>query len=112
MRSARSLRRKCFFVTNSKRPKLPVAKEILSYFLCHPEAADSLTEIARWRLTQETVRRTVEDTQAALDWLLSEGYVREEVRAGTESLFRLNSASRKEAELFLEEGPLSAHSPE
>ena len=91
-------------MANSKAEELPVAKEILNYFLCHPEAADSLTEIARWRLTQEAVRRTVEKTQLALNWLLAEGYVREEIRVGTESLYRLNEACRKEAETFLEEG--------
>jgi hypothetical protein len=91
-------------VANSKASDLPITREILSYFLTHPEAADSLMEIARWRLAQETIRRTVEDTQAALAWLLAEGYVREEVRAGTESLFRLNAAYRKEAESFLQRG--------
>src|SRR3974390_3096486 len=64
-------------------PKLVVAREILGYFLLNPEAADSLTEIARWRLMQETVRRTVESTQEALNWLTTEGYLREESRAGT-----------------------------
>ena len=89
-------------MANSKASELPVTREILRYFLSHPEAADSLTEIVRWRLTQEAIRRTVEDTQMALNWLLAEGYVHEEVRAGTESIFRLNPAQREEAEAFLQ----------
>jgi hypothetical protein len=91
-------------VTDGKAPNVPVAKEILSYFLRNPDAADSLTEIARWRLMQEAVRRSVENTQAALNWLISEGYVLEEIRVGTESLFQLNPAKRGEAESFLKEG--------
>jgi len=101
-----------FFVANRMRPKLPVAREILSYFLSHPKAADSVMEIARWRLTQEAVRRTVEDTEEALEWLLAEGYVREERRAGTESLFSLNAGQRKAAESFVEEGSEGANSRE
>ncbi len=98
-------------MADGKAPNVPVAKEILGYFLRNPEAADSLTEIARWRLMQETVRRSVEGTQAALNWLISEGYVREEPRVGTESLFQLNPARRKDAESFLEEGPRDAENP-
>jgi hypothetical protein len=90
-------------VTDEKVPAVPVAKEILSYLLRNPEAADSLTEIARWRLMQEAVRRSVESTQAALDWLIAEGYVNEETRIGTNSLFRLNPERRSEAEALLDE---------
>jgi hypothetical protein len=91
-------------VTDGKSPTMPVAKEILSYLLRNPQAADSLTEIARWRLMQEAVRRSVESTQTALDWLIAEGYVKEETRVGTKSLYRLNPERRKDAEDFLDEG--------
>jgi hypothetical protein len=89
--------------SETKEPNLPAAKEILSYFLRHPEAADTLTEIARWRLMQATVRRSVETTEGALGWLISEGYLREETRAGTERIFQLNTTRRKDAESFLRE---------
>ena len=90
---------------DADEPNVPAAKEILSYFLRNPNAADSLTEIARWRLMHETVRRSVEATQSALDWLIAEGYVREETRAGTDRLFQLNSERRGDAESFLREKP-------
>jgi len=90
-------------VADRKAPNVPIAKEILRYFLRHPEAADSLTELSRWRLMEETVRRSVENTLAALDWLIAEGYVRQETRIGTESLYLFNSARRADAESFLEE---------
>ena len=82
----------------------PVAREILTYFLSHPESADSLTEIARWRLLQERIRHSVDTTRAALQWLLDEGYVREETRLGTEPIFQLNAERRGEAELFVRHG--------
>ncbi len=81
---------------------MPVAKQILSYFLRNPEQADSLTELARWRLMEERVRLSVENTQAALNWLVAEGYLQQEARVGTESLFRLNPERQKEAESLIE----------
>lgn len=81
---------------------MPVAKQILSYFLRNPEGADSLTELARWRLMEERVRLSVESTQAALNWLVAEGFVQQEARVGTESLFRLNPERRLDAESLLE----------
>lgn len=83
---------------------MAVAKEILRYFLRNPEAVESLTEIARWRLMQEQIRRTVEETQRALTWLTAEGYVQEEFRLGTERLFQLNPARKQDAEFFVEHG--------
>ena len=90
-------------MANRKAANVPVARDILRYFLRNPEAVDSMTEIARWRLMQETVRRCVEDTQAALNWLIEEGYMREETRAGTERLFLLNPERRADAESFVED---------
>jgi hypothetical protein len=89
-------------VADGKPESMPVANQILSYFLRNPEGADSLTELARWRLMEERVRLSVESTQAALNWLVAEGYVQQEARVGTESLFRLNPARRLDAESLIE----------
>jgi hypothetical protein len=90
-------------VADGKPQSMPVAKQILSYLLRNPDVADSLTELARWRLMEEQVRLSVENTQAALNWLVAEGYVQQEARVGTESLFRLNPARREDAESLLKE---------
>jgi hypothetical protein len=78
-----------------------VAKDILRYFLRNPEAVESLMGIAKWRLMQEQIRRTVEETQLALTWLVAEGYMKEETHLGTDRLFQLNPARKKDAELFV-----------
>lgn len=80
----------------------PATREILSYFLRHPSAADSLTGVARWRLLEETVRQSLQTTEAALNWLISEGYLNEESRLGTGRIFQLNLERRREAEEFLQ----------
>jgi len=88
-------------VTDEKPLSMAVAKQILSYFLRNPEIADSLTELARWRLMEEQIRMSVENTQSALNWLVAQGYVEQETRVGTENLFKLNPARREDAELLL-----------
>jgi hypothetical protein len=86
-----------------------VAGEILSYFLRNPEAADNLVGIARWRLLEEVVHRTVAATEGALRWLIAQGYLQEVPVQGPEHIFQLNPEKREEAELFLKdmEGPAS-----
>lgn len=80
-----------------------MAKEILAYFLRNPEAVDSLTGIARWRLMEEFVQRSVQTTEAALNWLLEQGYLSETTRTGSERIFQLNQDKCNGARLFLEQ---------
>lgn len=80
-----------------------VAKEILSYFLHHPEAADSLEGIARWRLLAQRVEQTVSETQVALQWLVSEGYLEEIRTAASEPVFMLNRTNRRDIQRFVAE---------
>lgn len=89
-------------MANPRAASVNVAKDILRYFLGNPGAVDSLKEIARWRLMQEAVRRSVEETQQALDWLTEEGYVSEESRTGAESIYQLNPERRAAAASFVE----------
>lgn len=82
-------------------PTMEVAKEILSYFLRNPDAADNLVGIARWRLMQESVRQSVEKTNEALQWLIAAGYIREERHVATGRIFHLNLELRDAAKDFL-----------
>ena len=87
------------------KSKEDVAKEILRYFVRHPDAADSLLGIARWRLFQEEVHRSVGITEEALQWLVEEGYLRKIPAAGVEDIFRINPAKTRQAKSFLDERP-------
>jgi hypothetical protein len=79
-----------------------VAREVLDYFLRNPEAADTLTGIARWRLLEEAVQQSVVRTEIALQWLLDQGYLLQVQKKGAEGIFQLNPERRRDAELFLE----------
>ena len=66
------------------------AMEILSYFTRNPQAADSLEGIARWRLLDEAIHRSVQETETALGWLVDRGYLIESSRPGIKPIYRLN----------------------
>lgn len=80
-----------------------IAKDILSYFLRNPKAADDLEGIARWRLLNQTIHRDVEETRQALDWLVHHEFLNRVSRTGTGSLFHLRLEHRAAAEAFLGE---------
>jgi hypothetical protein len=82
-------------------PTQELAKEILSYFLRNPQAADSVKGVARWRLLEERVHRQIEDTDLALGWLVRNGYLVRVSPMFTEAVYQLNQENRPEAERFL-----------
>lgn len=87
-----------------------VPKEILSYFLRHPEAADDLEGVARWRLLNELIDRSVEETREALEWLVERGFLMKMSRTGTGTIYRLNKQERLAAKGFLKKPAAKAAS--
>ena len=77
-----------------------LAREILNYFLRHPRAADDLEGVARWRLMEERVRRTIQQADEAVQWLVTNGFLEEIVTPGGR-VFRLREDNRENAEHFL-----------
>lgn len=77
-----------------------IAKDILEYFLCNPQAADDLEGVARWRLMSQTIHRDVEETSQALDYLVRKGLLTRISMPGS-AFFRLQAEQRAVAEAFL-----------
>jgi hypothetical protein len=78
-----------------------MAREILSYFVRNPHAADSLEGVARWRLMDEIVRRKLDETEAAIAWLVEQGYLTSAMSLGGTATFRLNLGRIDEAREFV-----------
>jgi len=76
--------------------------QILTYLERNPEVADSIEGIVRWRLIQDQIQRTVQETQLALEWLVEREFVSEEKRVSSGVLYRLNHNKKEEIEEFLE----------
>jgi hypothetical protein len=78
-----------------------VAREVMRYLLDNTTATDTLEGIARWRLMQQRIDRTVDETIAAVKLLVRRGFV-EEVHTGAgPTLFRLSAARRTEIQSAL-----------
>jgi hypothetical protein len=84
------------------------AVEILSYFVRNREAVDTYEGIARWRLMEQAIHYTTIQTQEALAWLVSEGYLTESRSTGTPPIYSLNQARQRDAERIA----ASTNSPE
>lgn len=77
-------------------------KDILSYFLRNPGAADDLEGIARWRIAHELMRRRVEETHLALEALVKKDFLIQNEPPGGRRVFSLNPARSDEAKKYLE----------
>lgn len=78
-----------------------MAREILNYFVRNPHAADSLEGVARWRLMDEVIRRKLDETEAALEWLVAQGYLARSIAPGGTPTFRLNPEHIEKSRRFL-----------
>lgn len=78
-----------------------MARDVLSYFLRNPEAADSLEGVARWRLLEEVLHRSLAQVEHAVRWLVRQGLLVRDDRAGAGALYRLNVARRDDARRLL-----------
>ena len=74
------------------------ATEVLRYFLRNPHAADSLEGVARWRLSEETIRRSVTEIDEALRWLVARQLLVAQSAPGVTPVFSLNSSKLREAQ--------------
>lgn len=66
------------------------AIEVLRYFVRHPANAESLEGLARWRLAEESIHRSVAEVDEALHWLVARGLLLDRSTLGTEATFSIN----------------------
>jgi hypothetical protein len=86
-------------MANDSRFRL--AKDILSFYLEHPNTTESTEGLARWRLLDHYVEKTLHETGVAVTWLVAEGYLQPVTSPGNRTLFALNEARMRDAELLL-----------
>jgi hypothetical protein len=96
----------------ANREPTEMAREILNYFVRNPQAADSLEGVARWRLMDEVIRRKLDETEAALAWLVAQGYLTKSVAPVGTTTFSLNSQRIEDARQFLAASPERQKGPQ
>ena len=80
----------------------PLVRSILSFYLEHPTLVETNEGLARWRLLEERIDRTLRETQEALDWLVANEYLRQIPRRGSSSVFMMNHERWQDARRFVE----------
>lgn len=80
------------------------ARRVLAYFLHHPETADSIAGLLRWRLLEDESRCGPERNEQALQWLLSKKYLREEPVPGGARVVMLDGSDLRRARRFVAAG--------
>jgi hypothetical protein len=88
-------------LVSDQQPDETVVREVLNYFLRNPQAVDNLEGIARWRLLDEVVRRKVEETRKALEWLVRQKYLSKTMVPGGAPVFIINPDNIAKAKAFL-----------
>jgi len=78
-----------------------IARQVLSYFVRNPQAADTLEGIARWRLLEEQLHNSLQRTDAAITWLVEQGYLQVVKPVSSVRLYRLDPGRQKDALHFL-----------
>ena len=77
------------------------AREILRYFVEHPEAADTLEGLARWRLIRLKKELTMEQFSAALEWLVAHGFLKRISKSFAGPIYLLEEDHLADIERFL-----------
>lgn len=80
-----------------------LAKDILRYFLNHPDAADDLEGVMHWRIQEMVLENAIAGVDQALQWLAENQYLTQERRQGSRTTFRLNHDMQREADAFLKD---------
>jgi hypothetical protein len=86
-----------------QQPDPVIVKEVLTYFVRHPHAADDLEGVARWRLRRAIIRARVEETSLALQWLVAKGFLQETPTTGSTTVFNVNPDATDAIREFLGE---------
>jgi hypothetical protein len=74
---------------------------VLNYFVRNPQAADTLEGIARWRLLEEQLHNSLRQTDAAIQWLVDQGYLQAIHPVSSGRLYRLDPRRQEDAVKFL-----------
>jgi hypothetical protein len=95
-------RREVYQLQSSRFAAEPeIARQVLSYFVRNTQAADTLEGIARWRLVEEQLQNSLHQTDAAITWLVEQGYLEVVQPVGSVRLYRLDPLRQKDALHFL-----------
>lgn len=82
-------------------PERPLADEVLTYLVAHPQAQDTMEGIAEWWLLEQRIRNAVADVEAALSELVAKGFLVARRGADGRTYYGLNRDKEREVRRHL-----------
>lgn len=98
-------------VPSSGKTMCEKGSEILAYFLRNPRSVDTLEGVVRWRLLEEKIFSTVEDTRKVIEWLIDQKYLSRISTPGKDPLYGIDAQDVERAAEFLRNSRLSEGEP-
>ena len=83
------------------QPKL--ARDLLKLYLTNPTLVETTEGLARWRLAEQLLDQTIRETEQALEWLVSRGFLRQ-ISGRGRTVFMMNPDRRDEARHWIGHG--------
>ena len=80
------------------QPPGPLTRELLGYWIQHPEALDTVEAIVEWWLLEHRIQQATVELQSALSGLVANGFVVRQQEADGRIYYQLNR--EKEAEII------------
>jgi hypothetical protein len=82
-------------------PAQPLTRELLDYWIQHPEALGTLEAIVEWWLLEHRIQRAVTDVRSILTELVEKGFVVERRQSDGRNRYELNADKENEIENWL-----------
>ena len=85
----------------STQPPGSLLKDLLHYWIRHPEAFGTEEAIVEWWLLEQHIHRTVVELKSVLETLVANGLVVQRKEADGRTFYRLNRAKEEEIVAWL-----------
>lgn len=93
---------RCRCVNNSpSQPPRPLTRELLDYWMHHPEAQDTEESIVEWWLLQNRIQQAVVEVRCVLTELIERGFVIARQQADGRNRYQLNRPKAREIQTWL-----------
>ena len=86
-----------------------LARDLLELYLTNPTLVETTEGLARWRLAEQLLETTMRETQQALEWLVSRGFLRQISGRQGRTVFMMNPDRRDEAQHWIGRGSEERH---
>jgi hypothetical protein len=98
------------FTRNPNNRQEKLEREILAYYVAHPDAKDTPGGILKWWFSTNTSRWRIEEVATALGSMTARGWLTSRKMRQAEQIYSLNKKKLGEITIFLSDAPVADES--